>query len=1287
MDPIFQQIFNYTDTPSIVFGIDEPEFTIKNANEAFLKIALAPKELIVGKTLFEAFPAMEDQEQGAEDMLVALRHSLHKKEPFKLTVLKYDVKNHYTGEKEEKYWEITSQPILDRNGEVLYILVKTYDITESISDLLAPKFQTALSAEMDFKFKNIFELSSVAIALINLDGVLVEVNPKMTDYLGYGRYEYLNQKYEKFIHPADIDSFGYGLGQLNIDRKSVFNTEIRFYHRNGKTVWFYASVTLIKDKKDRPLHYVVHFIDITDRKEVELALLESEQRYQSLFHHNPDPVFAFSLDGKFISANDATCRLTQLTWDQLLGNLFLPFIPLDDKRRVFDNFLKASEGKSLSYNTGFLSSKGELKTLNITNMPIISHGKIVGVYGIAKDITDKLNAEITLLKAKDQYEQLISTIDGMVWESDENLKTLYVSPQTKEILGFSPDEWYNHENFWFEHVLQEDRNALWVAFLEGMETGKNFTFESRMIAADGRTVWLRNNVSIIKRKGRATVLRGVMTDITKAKDAQHALEANEAKLKKILNQSLDVICTISPEGNFIDVSEASLKVWGYKPEELCGTPYADYVYGEDQLKTSVAASEILSGVDLTNFENRYIHKDGHLVDTAWSVHFDFAEKIMFCVAKDITERKKYEAAINQSNQRYELVTQATSDAVWDWNIETGQVFRGSGFLKIFGHNPFLLPQNVKAWDNLNHPKDRERIAESIKRFIDSQELHWEEEYRYRKADGDYAYVQDRAIAVRDNSGKALRIVGALSDITQEKFLEKEDKLRIDLGAVFRKENSPGKGLRKSLDIILEFTELTYGEVWFKPSDKEGLVLSSFGGNVIQSPRDFPLNFSKGEGIHGKAWETGEKLFFTDLQNCEEFVRKDFAIANKLESAVVFPICCNGETIAVFALYAQDKNTIIRSTSQISLSICEQLATDYVCKKSENDLNAFFDISGDMLFIVGMDGAFKKVNKAAQQTLGYSESEMFNAYFVDWVHDEDKEETVQVFSRMEEPGHVMKNENRLRTKSGKYRWIAWTSTSLVDEGVFISVGRDITERKDYEEKLKASKDEVTKTLESIQDAFFALDKSFKVTYWNREAERLLGVKREEVLGKVLWDSFPEAVSLAFFDKYNKVMSEKVSLNFEEFFPPVNTWFEVTAYPSEDGITVYFKNINERKQLELELMQFKNVIENSKEGIGILNFEQNTHYRNPALLAKLGQPDDRFKGVERPAQYFTDPKKAKEVFDTLTNGKYYDGIITLTTQSGEHEDFHLSAGPIFDEKDKVIAVFGIHSEIKKEDQVLQ
>jgi PAS domain S-box-containing protein len=1400
MSKIYNQIFRHSKTPSVVFEVDDPQFTIVDVNDAYLDIALAPKEHILGKSVFEAFPDLEsDNNNGASDLLHALQQTVATREEFKMPIVKYDLLNHFTGKREEKYWEWVSYPLFDEEDSVSQVLVKINDITFHIKGLMGNRSGSVMMEEVDFKFKNIFDLSSVGIALIDLQGNWLEVNPKMTEFFGYGRWELLKKNFQSMTHPGDLDDCLEGIDKLLRNEVETFKTEKRYYHRNGKTVWVYVSLTLIRDTENNPLHIVAHLLDITDKKEIELALQDSEQRYQSLFHHNPDPVYAFDLDGKFVSANEATCKLLEVKMEELIGTLFLPLIPFEEKRRVYENFLQASEGKSLSYNTNILTAKGKSRTFIITNLPITSNGEIVGVYGIAKDITEKVLADQVVKKAKDQYEQLISTIDGMVWEADENLKTNFISPQTAKILGFKPDDWYEKDNFWFDHVHPEDKKHLWTNFLQGMESGDNFTFESRMIAADGRTVWLRNNVAVIKRPGRITILRGVMTDISTAKIAEKKLAAKEAKLSKIMDRSLDVICTIDKDGKFIDVSSASEKMLGYLPDELRGQPFINYVYPEDVSITEQAEKEIVSGKDITDFDNRYVHKNGSIVYISWSVHFDAQDQMMFCVAKDITERKAVESALRMSTHRYELVTQATSDAVWDWDLDTDKVHRGQGYQKMFGYGPLDLPDNAESWKNNIHPRDLARVQESIENFILSTNLTWEEEYRYRKSDGNYAHVLDKAIAVRNESNQAIRLVGALQDISREKLLEKEDKLKIELGAIFRNENSPYTALKESLSTILMFTELPYGEIWFKTPNQEHLTLSAFGGNIFESPDKFKTVFESGEGIPGLVWKENKKMFFHDLQQAPLFSRKEFAKVNKLESAVVFPLVSNGKTIAVFSLYTQDKETVIEKTNQISTGISEQLATDFVLKKAENELNLFFDLSGDMLFMAGMEGSFRKVNKAVEQMLGYTQHEICSEPFLNHIHPDDLPATEEVFRDLLEGKPLLNFENRLLSKNGDSIWVSWSSIPVVEEGVIISVARDITLRKQYEEDLKTSKEQVTKTLESIQDAFyavdtnwkvtywnkqaeklllrtkdemmganlwtefpeakdlefyrqykkvmetqtpsnfieyfpplekwyevsaypaeigvtvyfkdvtqkinqeqevlearkkvddilesiqdafFAVDKEWNVTYWNQEAERYLGVTREVVLGKNLWESFPEAVSLAFYEKYNQVMQERVTLTFEEYFPPVELWFEVTAYPGEDGITVYFKDINERKKMELELYQFQKVIENTKEGIGIINLQQNTHYRNPAFIQNLGLSTD-YPGVEGPNQIYSDPLKAKEVFDTLMRGEYFNGEVSLVKKSGEIAAFHLSAGPIFDEDNKeVIAVFGIHSDLKKE-----
>lgn len=160
-------------------------------------------------------------------------------------------------------------------------------------------------------------------------------------------------------------------------------------------------------------------------------------------------------------------------------------------------------------------------------------------------------------------------------------------------------------------------------------------------------------------------------------------------------------------------------------------------------------------------------------------------------------------------------------------------------------------------------------------------------------------------------------------------------------------------------------------------------------------------------------------------------------------------------------------------------------------------------------------------------------------------------------------------------TGEPRWLLTTKVPLRDSqgkimGV-VGVGRDMTERKEAEEALQQSKQEIENILESITDAFFAVDKDWCFTYVNRQAEQLLHKTRAELLHKNLWAEFSEAIGSKFEIEYRRAMAEQISLEFEAYYEPFQTWFKVHVYPYSDGLSVYFRDVTERKRAEAILAQ--------------------------------------------------------------------------------------------------------------------
>ena len=158
---------------------------------------------------------------------------------------------------------------------------------------------------------------------------------------------------------------------------------------------------------------------------------------------------------------------------------------------------------------------------------------------------------------------------------------------------------------------------------------------------------------------------------------------------------------------------------------------------------------------------------------------ELIEKVTHQKNELIAQNKKIAeitASLEKSNNRFEYVNKATSEAIWDWNIITGELYNGEGFNKLFGNNISDKPQNIDYWESRIHPDDLKRITEKLALTIDSEESTWSDEYRYLKADGSFAFVSDKGFIVRDENGNAIRMLGAINDNTR---LKKEE-LRLKL---------------------------------------------------------------------------------------------------------------------------------------------------------------------------------------------------------------------------------------------------------------------------------------------------------------------------------------------------------------------------------------------------------------------------------------------------------------------------------------------------------------------------
>jgi len=233
-----------------------------------------------------------------------------------------------------------------------------------------------------------------------------------------------------------------------------------------------------------------------------------------------------------------------------------------------------------------------------------------------------------------------------------------------------------------------------------------------------------------------------------------------------------------------------------------------------------------------------------------------------------------------------------------------------------------------------------------------------------------------------------------------------------------------------------------------------------------------------------------------------------------------------------------------------------------------------------IFMLDADGYVTTWNLGAQRMKGYEPEEIIGEHFSIFYTDEDvqrghPEEELRIAAT---DGSYEEEGIRVR-KDGSHFWASVLITALRDEEGdlrgFAKVTRDITERKEAEERERlllreqAARESSTAILESISDAFYTVDKDWCFTYVNGKAEEIWGRSREELLGKNIWEEFPQAVGSESYRQIKRAMEEGVTTEFETISPVLGTWVAGRAYPSYDGLAVYFQDVTEHKQLEESL----------------------------------------------------------------------------------------------------------------------
>ena len=257
--------------------------------------------------------------------------------------------------------------------------------------------------------------------------------------------------------------------------------------------------------------------------------------------------------------------------------------------------------------------------------------------------------------------------------------------------------------------------------------------------------------------------------------------AIQNRLAATVESSNDAIISKTLDGIITSWNAGAERIFGYSAAEIVGQNIG-LLFPPDRLDEELQFIEkIKRGEHITNYVTERIAKNGSRIPVSLTVSplKDFDGNIVGAskIIHDITARKQAQESLQKSEERFKLISRATNDTLWDWNLLTNELWWNENFYKMFGYREEEVEPTIESWTSRLHPEDAERIGHEVHELIESGGQTWTGEYRFQRGDGSYSVVIDRAYLVHDEQGNPVRMVGSLMDITERKQIEEKLKSR------------------------------------------------------------------------------------------------------------------------------------------------------------------------------------------------------------------------------------------------------------------------------------------------------------------------------------------------------------------------------------------------------------------------------------------------------------------------------------------------------------------------------
>jgi PAS domain S-box-containing protein len=1032
--------------------------------------------------------------------------------------------------------------------------------------------------------------------------------------------------------------------------EQIRSMELVSQKRNGELIYLeYTALPFIRDGKIVSIYGVAR--DITQRKQVEKALAESEERYRLIFQNAPIGISHYDQSGLVTGINPKGLEILQTTNEQVGG---FNLLHQDQHKEISDAILSSLSGKPGYYEGEFISSiSGRYFIMRSYFNPIFSdQNQIVGGICMMEDITQEYLARQLLAESEERFRLLAESSSDGIFQTDLNGIYTYASPAYAEILNYPVNEIMgsHYARFLAEGEIMPGQEVFYK--LLSKETIKSY--DTKIIRKDGRECDVSVGSTPIIKNGQVVNIQGVVRDVTEQKKAERALAESEEKFRLLAEGSSDGIFQMDLNGIFTYVSPSFAETYQYSADEIVGTNYLQFIVEHKHMEVQELFHKLLAKEKIKSQDSTIIRKDGREVEINVSsapVIKDGRVVAIQGVMRDITEQKKSDMKLAESEEKYRLIFNSAPVGITQFDNNSVVTAINPKALWMVG----LSEQEVLGFNFFEKVKD-DRMLTSVKMALDGSTSGFQGDYR-STISGNTLYLDlfTAPIVAADNSIKGGIMM--IKDITEQIRAQKELK-------------ESQKNLTTLFDAITESVLLV---------DPEGVILA--------------VNQTAAQRLHTTTDHILGKNAFDFLpEDVAKFRKAKLTEVARTGKPVSFEDIRYGRHVWTNFYPIFDADGHVNRIAVFTLDIHER-------KTAEQELAKFKKISDMANYgtgILTMDGRFVYVNQTFAKLHGYDPGELIDQYLTLLHTEEQMVHVKDLRKRLFKEDGFVGEEVWHKKKDGSIFPMLMNAFVLKNETgtpqLLTVTAIDITEIKKAEESLRESEKKYRLIFDSSPLGIFHYNENGVIQDCNLKTLELSGSSLEKLVGFNLLENLTEELFLNAIRNSLAGISGELEGKYRSITGGKESYLRAFTVPihSEDGSVkggmCVAEDVSEKVLFEKALQEsekrYRVLFENAPVAIGVSDFEGNIKDFNSQLLKLYGYSEAEAWSLRIRDAYNDAADREKCLNELNEYGKVVNKDVKFKRKNGDILDVLVSMNIIELENQKYI--LGIYRDVTEKKQ---